>query len=787
MRYRPEIDGLRAVAVLAVILFHAEIALFSGGFVGVDVFFVVSGFLITSILLADLAQGRFSLLRFYERRARRILPALFVVALACLPFGWMWMTGPQFTDLSESVVSTSLFVSNIHFWLESGYFDQAVAVKPLIHTWSLAVEEQFYLLFPPLLWAVWKWSPRALPFVLAGLALLSLAAAEIVIPRAPTAAFYLAPFRLWELLAGSLLAVWSQGRERAGHPWLAALGLAMIVASVFIYDAGTPFPGLYALLPILGAVLFIAGATATQGVGRVLSLRPIVWTGLISYSLYLWHQPLFAFARIRFGELDAEMLAGLIALSFVLAALSWRFVEQPFRHKDGVSRTRIFQLSAVSTVALISIGAVGMLAVSEPDISEQARLRGGPVIERDIWLVGDSHAGHLTHGMRDITHGIVLDMSGGGCIPFRNVDRHDPRHAPRVCSDNTNAVLDRLLAEDPNVIAIMSVMGPPYISNTPFLGAGDLRIEGQVVEMIDRPELTDPAQIYETGLRRTLEELSTLERAEIIFTIDIPELGIEDGCDSREKTIGRRAADDAAEGLAELAETCQVARVLYDARVKQYRAILDRVLPDFPKISVYDPTDLFCGARSCRGTHPEYGRLYRDGDHLSKAGSLYYAHGFAAQRKELENDARLEALITLEGALLQAALRPRRGAQVEALPDGAMALSVPNRRSGVAYVALELSPDDTARALGTMMEVEITGAAAAACTIDVHYLSPDHGLTRYADIPLTTQRGSEAALFATPFGEPSSSPGELRLRIAGRGCGTITLERVSVRTRPIAR
>lgn len=290
MKYRPEIDGLRAVAVLPVILFHAGLGLFAGGFVGVDVFFVISGYLITTILLTEIEEDRFSLWTFYERRARRILPALFVVLLACLPFAWVWMLPEQLEAFGKSLVAVMLFGSNILFWRETGYFAPAAEEKPLLHTWSLAVEEQYYLVVPLILMVGLRRFGRNPTFWgLVILSLVSLALCEIGRRSHPSAAFYLAPTRAWELLAGSLCAFIQRhdGRQRRSQV-LSGLGLGLICASVLAFDGQTPFPSLYALVPVLGTVLIILFATADTLAGRILTLRGFVGIGLISYSAYLW-------------------------------------------------------------------------------------------------------------------------------------------------------------------------------------------------------------------------------------------------------------------------------------------------------------------------------------------------------------------------------------------------------------------------------------------------------------------------------------------------------------------
>lgn len=332
MKYRTEVDGLRALAVLPVILFHGGVGIFSGGYVGVDVFFVISGYLITAIIVTKIEDSSFSLLDFYSRRARRILPALALVMICSIPFAWMLMLPSDFRDFAQSIAAVSLFSSNFLFWLENDYFATSAELKPLLHTWSLAVEEQYYIVFPLLMIAFWGWSRRFSVLLLCVIFCISLAASQMLSSTHPEANFYLLPSRAWELLAGSLCAIWVLRTPPAAHEPLAFCGLTLLVASIFLYDATTPFPSLYALVPVLGTCLILLFATQGTLVARLLSMRVLVGVGLVSYSAYLWHQPLFAFARIRYGhEPGFLLMLSLVGVSLILAYLSWRFVEQPVR------------------------------------------------------------------------------------------------------------------------------------------------------------------------------------------------------------------------------------------------------------------------------------------------------------------------------------------------------------------------------------------------------------------------------------------------------------------------
>lgn len=369
MEYRKEIDGLRAVAVIPVILFHAGFDLFSGGFVGVDIFFVISGYLITTVILAEKEKGSFSLINFYERRARRILPALFFVMLVCIPFAWFWLSPSDHKDFSQSLVSVSLFSSNILFWQESGYFAAAAEMKPLLHTWSLAVEEQYYVLFPLFLMLVWRYRKRWIFGAIILLGVVSLLLAQWGAYNKPTATFFLLPTRAWELMIGASAAFYIlYGEDHVA--WLTKnkflnemfglLGVILIFISVFVFNKYTPFPSAYALIPTIGTALIILFSSKDTFVGRALGRNLLVGVGLLSYSLYLWHQPLFAFARHRsMGALSAYDYTVLILLVFIFAYLTWRYIEGPFRNKAVTSRFKVFSFVIIGSVFFIVVGLLG--------------------------------------------------------------------------------------------------------------------------------------------------------------------------------------------------------------------------------------------------------------------------------------------------------------------------------------------------------------------------------------------------------------------------------------------
>ena len=464
LKYRPDLDGLRAVAVLSVVFYHLGLPL-RGGYVGVDIFFTISGFLIGSIVLRETAEGTFSFAGFYERRIRRIFPALFAMMLVSLLVAYLYLLPVELKEYAISLAASAFSASNFYFWRQSGYFDPTAASQPLLHTWSLAVEEQFYIFLPALVVLHRRIGGRRLGACIYFVASVSLGLSIYGTIRYPAATFYLAHTRAWELLCGMILALDSAPRLR--HPAMRhAAGIAggmLILAAVWFYRPGMPYPGLAALPPCLGSALIIlAGQFGQNFVGRVLSLKPMVFIGLISYSLYLWHWPVVVYSW--YGVTLINGLSGqqtkimLLATSMVLAWLSWQFIELPFRYgRKRVSRRVLFSGAAVA-VLLLGITSASVVASEgapwrfpaearavaaythgEPHdkvdqhrsgtcfiSSTTATLRDFSVEtclpekagQKKMLLLGDSHAASLWWGFDQVLPGInVMQATAAGCKP----------------------------------------------------------------------------------------------------------------------------------------------------------------------------------------------------------------------------------------------------------------------------------------------------------------------------------------------------------------------------------
>lgn len=567
--HRPEIDGLRALAVLPVMLFHAGFSAFSGGYVGVDVFFVISGYLITTIIVNERADGQFSLVRFYERRARRILPALFLVMLACLPPAWLLMVPAELEGFGRSLAGVATFVSNVYFWLSSGYFDVAAEEKPLLHTWSLGVEEQYYLLFPLAIMAFWRFGVRRMAVGLSILAVLSFAASERLLDSRPLASFFLAPTRAWELFAGSQLAMTCARGWRPAElsmnlrQFLGLIGCALIVVPIFLYTEHTRFPGVNALWPVLGTSMILAFVTPETWVGRVLTLRPVLLVGLISYSAYLWHQPMLAFARLGSAGAPSQVVLGtMAAASLGLAYVSWRWVEAPFRDRKRWSRRGIFVLAGVGTaIALvIGMGLAQLRGVPQRWAPEQRALimpaktaiNGCPPVDQwlnacqlgaggvapTIALVGDSHAYAIASALGEelARQGKAAVLVHTSCHPVDGIfDSRDERTAQRVahCTE-AHGRLREYIAKPEIEAVLLAVrwtarlypMGgsidAPAFSN----GEGGVEMDypfRRNMAVFDRGQSSDSAAVMGVALQRFVEGFAKLKPTVVLYPV--PEVG----------------------------------------------------------------------------------------------------------------------------------------------------------------------------------------------------------------------------------------------------------------------
>ena len=484
MRYRADIDGLRAVAVLSVVGYHARIGLLRGGFVGVDVFFVISGYLISSIILSDIAAGNFSYLTFYERRLRRIFPALIAVMLATSLLVYLYFLPVEVEAFAKSLLAAIFSTSNIYFWRESGYFGALEETKPLLHTWSLSVEEQFYFVLPTFLVLAHKLFPRKIRHAVIAIAVVSFAISVVGVFKYPDATFYLAHARTWELLLGVCisLGMFPQISRPVVREVAAMVGMGMICFAVIAFSSTTPFPGLAAAVPCFGAVLLIvAGGSGDSLVKRVLSWKPCVFIGLISYSLYLWHWPVMVFRGSNWFLKDPAGRIGKLVpifISIAIATASWKYIELPFRSKAGakLSKKAVFRFSFAAVAVMAIIGGATLMSHGFPGRYPSKAIQLGSYLRYDYTssfrqgdcfisskdlvkdlntsrclqqvpgkqnylLLGDSHAAHLWYGLETTFTDInLMQATASGCKP--TID-----HIKLVEDDNCRRLMNYIYTE----------------------------------------------------------------------------------------------------------------------------------------------------------------------------------------------------------------------------------------------------------------------------------------------------------------------------------------------------
>ena len=454
MKYRPEIDGLRAVAILPVVAYH--LVILKGGFIGVDVFFVISGYLISSIIFDELRNGRFSLARFYERRVRRIAPALCAMLMVVLGLSLVVMAPPDTVNVAQSAIAAVTSWSNVYFWLHSGYFENPSSTMPLLHTWSLGVEEQYYVVFPLVMMAWNRFRPgRFLEIILPVFAISLWFSVQGAMSHDP-AAFYLLHSRAFELMLGSIAALnlVPAPDHRPLREALASIGLLAIVIPVFAYNDRLPFPGFAALVPCVGTMLVIMACRKPTLVGWLLSLPSVTFVGLISYSLYIWHWPVIILQRANWlfytGDSKVTERLLVLAISFALAILSWKYIEGPFRTSEWAkSRRTIFGTFAMAAVVIAGLSTAMVATNGFPNLlpcrqssysayiayDPQPVLRAGtcmlderttldPACLQDepgkpnVVLLGDSHAAHLWFGLKTVFPEVnVLQLTGSSCQP----------------------------------------------------------------------------------------------------------------------------------------------------------------------------------------------------------------------------------------------------------------------------------------------------------------------------------------------------------------------------------
>jgi len=682
-KYRPDIDGLRAISILLVVAFHAFPSLMQAGFIGVDIFFVISGYLISTIIIGNLEHSSFSFIEFYIRRIKRIFPALLLVLISCLVVGYFSLLNSEYKQLGKHIAGGAGFISNYILWNESGYFDNSALSKPLLHLWSLGVEEQFYIVWPLLMWGAWKLRLNLLAIAIT-IGCISFALNISKVGSDTVAAFYSPQTRFWELMSGSVLAYLTLHRlntfpkcihwigSRFGIPNNtltpdtneAALRNTQSIIGVLLIAIGTSiteknvFPGWWALFPILGAILIISAGTQAWFNRVILSNRTLVWVGLISFPLYLWHWPLLSFVHILLGDATSWHIRGLaVIVSFVLAWITYKLIEAPIRlGKHG--RTKVITLLILMTC----VGYTGYNIFSRDGLTYRYKSWNTNVQDYDwgwknaesichnsfpdllplsfcsatkigaptILYLGDSHARYsypgIAEGLTESKENIV-NFGEPGCLAFFDVAA--PSYGAKdVCADKVNRYLKFAEQQESVHTVILHNFGSYYLTRMTLHYGADKHVllksnksdqlEIEPIYLTTQPELSDSNIVFKTAMKNTIKRLLA-RNIKIIYMLDAPEMGFipSSVCTNYGLKITRS-----------LKTPCAIPRWVHEERTRQYRELVFSVLKDFPSVRVFDPASLMCDAQWCWGMK-DGKLLYVDSSHLSAEGSRLFAKELA--------------------------------------------------------------------------------------------------------------------------------------------------------------
>jgi peptidoglycan/LPS O-acetylase OafA/YrhL len=657
--YRPDIDGLRAVAILSVVIFHAFPFRLPGGFVGVDVFFVISGFLISTIIFRSLQRGDFSFAEFYARRIKRIFPALIVVLMACYAFGWFALLPDEFKQLGKHMAAGAGFAQNFILWHEVGYFDTAAELKPLLHLWSLAIEEQFYLIFPVLIVAVWRIGLNVLTVVLL-LALISFALNISEVTSNPTKIFFMPQTRVWELLAGSVLAYLQFFKRAKFYAWmqrwkphpmlfsyptqpnrcvellnnaLSVVGLVLLLVAVFFITKSKPFPGWWALLPVSGAFLLILSGPDAWVNRIILASKLMVFVGLISYPLFLWHRPILTFAQIVESEMPSrEIRTGAVALSFILAWVTYRLIEKPIRfgsRSHGITFTLIATLLVVGYVGFEAFDRGGLafrqLAKTKQNIQKNFSWDGlwknsscfekykvEPCVQSgdrpDIIVIGDSHANHLYPGLASLEGHTILNI--GTCTPIEGIEgKVDVELPTHECRRDDHLGKNLHIAQTLKTlrVAIISAWWEPVLSGAYRNPVHEKMFPHlRLYSKYPNEAGLSNSDLVRAGLSRTLTSLQH-SGLSLLFVRDVPVLtsNLLEYCKLRSTLM---------------ANNCTIPKSVFVQSRRLEDGLIEYLKTKYPSLRVVDPINDFCDESECYLMRNGI-LFYRDDNHLSIDGS----------------------------------------------------------------------------------------------------------------------------------------------------------------------
>lgn len=633
--YRPDIDGLRAFSVFFVIGYHAFPEIFKAGFIGVDIFFVISGYLISSILIRNLKNNSFSFLDFYIRRIRRIFPALILVLVVCFAFGWFSLFPIEFKQLGKHIAGSAGFISNFILWNESGYFDNAANTKPMLHIWSLGIEEQFYFIWPLILWLIFKIRINYLLFIIFLIIVsFSFNVYEAKIDKVAT--FYSPLTRFWELLVGGLLAIIKDDykgsvNSELNSNFLSIFGVGLILLAFFFIDDESAYPGILALFPVIGSFFLILAGNNSIFNQIVLSNKVLVWFGLISFPLYLWHWPLISFARIVESDFPNENYRLIsIVISIFLSWVTYKFLEKPIRYKKSklIPATLIILMTGIGLTGLHSYKNDGLPNRSYVSNFNEENFKMAFLFSEDdpishkkcmdtyglkdfirycnltsskkakIALIGDSHARALYDGLAFYLKKYNQDLLNLGGRLFLDVETYPIGDKKEIEVYKGGIRATQFVLQEPSIEIVVMVSKGHYLTDNNW-----------VFKLINNQNLKDKKQVWEIAMRKTLD--SAIENnKEVVFVIDNPSLGF----DPKSCIYGRPFSKNNS-----IKKSCTIPKSKYENESKIYRKLVMSILNDYPSVKVFDAAEYLCDEKKCYGMLN--GKiLYRDNDHLSLEG-----------------------------------------------------------------------------------------------------------------------------------------------------------------------
>jgi len=651
--YRRDIDGLRAVAVLSVLIFHVRPSLLPGGFLGVDIFFVISGYLISSIIFREQFYGSFSFSRFYARRIRRLFPALTAILFSTILFGFFALFANEYKQLGEHAFSAIVFLLNFRLMNEAGYFDIASSAKPFLHLWSLSVEEQFYLAWPIIL--ILSHRIRLPIWVLICLSFVGSFGFTLYLAKQNLDVLFFHPVaRFWELLLGAALAYWHYKRGFDALPsvvdgvntrhFLSLSAFTALIAAMFLVDEKFPHPGLGTILPVAATTLLIASGRSTI-CNRILSLTPLVSIGLISYPLYLWHWPLLSYLHIIESEGPVNMLLGAAVItSLLLAWLTYRFIELPLRNPFN-SRTKIVGLG----IAMVTLLIISSIVINTDGFPDRSSLRyvndaeiqlireprqdnscldlfaegqapvycrmqenDGPIIA----IIGDSHAHVLFPGVADLArqkgYGTLL-LANSSCPPFMGTVTGRNQMEKDRCADSIEIILNTVEKNSRITAVVIATRGPIYLTGKGF-GTAESDVVISPISVNNGNSIAakePPEQMFADGIGKSVLRFQSAGKT-VAYFLQVPELGTPArSCLGRPLSIMGK-------------NSCEVSYEEYSGRMMQYRDIIDQVKMKNPDLGIIDPESILCNVKNCSGIRDNV-LLYADDDHLSVQGSALVA------------------------------------------------------------------------------------------------------------------------------------------------------------------